>query len=494
MRVLLLIAFMLAVPATGAAAERLRIASWHIPDLWHEPGKALTTSPAGGSTIRDKDDFEALKALGERLDADVIALQSIGSPQAARRVLPAADYHLVFSRQLALRAAEDARAFSDPSKRTGYTAIAVRRDRALRVQRVMDVPELALSGASGGASTRTPAGIAVEIRAGGERLWLLAVDLDRTCSAAGPGTTADCPTLRAQVEVLGEWVDGRLGEDASYVIAGTLNRGIGTGSTAGGAEPLWGRLDRAQGSQGGPETIVVLAGEGEGEAPPASDTEEGPSRWSATPWKYLKLDRKERRSRASEPPEPPPVAGGGDGVGVGRMAERAASSRTREPPPATAWDIVSAAFRELFATAREERQRRRNEEAAAERKAKTEALLAARKLAHREALGLGPEPDPIPPLPVRKPDPLDLLAGDAPRLAIGARLARFPDGRGRNPCQEGADRDTATAGPPLDYILLDRRLTEGGGLAGFGVLPGSQDGVSSEAGTRHCPVFVDLHF
>jgi hypothetical protein len=269
------------------------------------------------------------------------------------------------------------------------------------------------------------------------------------------------------------------------VIAGTLNRSVGMLTPAGEPEALWGRLDRSAVDGREPETIVVLAGEGE--APPGSDPDAGPSQWSPTPWKYLKLGRKGRKASLSQAPAGPRSAGGQESVGVGRMAERIAA-KPKAPPPMTAWDIVSAAFRELITSAREEKLRRRAMEAAAAQEAET----AAHKLSLREAMGLGPVPEPIPPLPVRKPDPLDLLAGGAPRLAIGARLARFPDGRGRNPCQE-AEGIAAAADPPLDYILLDKRLTEAGGLAGFGVLPDDSAGEGTAA-SRHCPVFVDLHF
>ncbi len=494
----LLLSLALVLAAGEAQAQsRIRIASWHIDDLWHEAGKALRVAENGSAvTVRSGDDFEALRRQAELLDADVIALQSIGSPQAARRVLPAGSYHLVFSRQLALRYASDNRSLSDPRRRTGYTAIAVRRNRAVRVQRVVDVPELALSGEAIAGAQRTPAGLAVELRIGGEALWLLAVDLNEACAQAEG--TGQCPTLDRQVEILGKWVDDKLGEDVSYVIAGSLNRGVGRPGTSGEAESLWGRLDRTAAGSPAEETIVVLAG-ADGEAvaePPDAEgetAESGKSKWSPTPWKYLKLEHKERKRK-------PVVADAEQAstareVGVGRMSGRAgkSSSEPTAKPPATPWEVVMTAFRTLFATAREQQARERAEQAAAVARARAEAYAAAREAARSAGeRDYGVLTEPIPPLPMRKPEAGDLLAGGAPRLAIGARLARFPDGRGRNPCRATEPSTTTGQDPPLDYILLDRRLTEDNGLAGFGVL--AAEPLATPGDPVRCPVFVDLVF
>ncbi len=490
----LLLSLALVLAAGDAQAQsRIRIASWHIDDLWHEAGKALRIAGNGSAvTVRSRDDFEALRRQAELLDADVIALQSIGSPQAARRVLPAGSYHLVFSRQLALRYASDNRSLSDPRRRTGYTAIAVRRNRAVRVQRIVDVPELALSGEANAGAQRTPAGLAVELRIGGEALWLLAVDLNEACAQAeGAG---QCPTLDRQVEILGKWVDGKLGEDVSYVIAGSLNRGVGRPGTGGEGEPLWGRLDRTAAGSPAVETIVVLGG-ADGEAvaePPVAEgetAESGKSKWSPTPWKFLKIERKERK--------PKPVVAGAEQastareVGVGRMSKRVTEPAAKAP--GTLWEVVTTAFRTLFATAREQQARERAEQAAAFARARAEAYAAAREAARGAGeRDYGVLAEPIPPLPMRKPKTSDLLAGDAPRLAIGTRLARFPDGRGRNPCRATEPSTTTDQAPPLDYILLDRRLTEDGGLAGFGVLAAEPPATPGDP--VRCPVFVDLVF
>lgn len=84
--------------SVAAAGNSDRVAIWNIANFWHVPGEYLRPGQDGGpGQIRTEPDFDAIRALAASLNADVIALQEIASPEAARIAFPEADYDLIFS-------------------------------------------------------------------------------------------------------------------------------------------------------------------------------------------------------------------------------------------------------------------------------------------------------------------------------------------------------------------------------------------------------------
>lgn len=228
----------LVMPSRPAAAETLRVASWHLEELWHEPGKPLHSRPGQAtSSVRDTAGFARLHDVGFELQADVIALQSVGSPQAVRRVFPASIYHLIFSKQLSSRFAESPDALDDPTRRSTYTAIVVRRSRLVRVQRVVQIADLAMRGS--GADVPSPAGVAAEIIFHDRHLWVLAADLVSGCPMGAADDEGTCTLYRRQVAVLRSWIDERIAAREPYVVAASLHRSLMEGD---GSDPTWSRL------------------------------------------------------------------------------------------------------------------------------------------------------------------------------------------------------------------------------------------------------------
>ena len=81
------------LPLTLHASELIKVASWNIANLHHEPGVPLRFE----GVQRDEIDYQRLRQVVEDLDADILALQEIGSPAALGRIVPEEHYHLIVS-------------------------------------------------------------------------------------------------------------------------------------------------------------------------------------------------------------------------------------------------------------------------------------------------------------------------------------------------------------------------------------------------------------
>ena len=99
-------------------AASVRIASWNLNNLHFISGEALRAR----APIRADRDFAILQQYGRRLDADIIALQEVNGPHAARRLFSESDYDIYFSG----RYDQDTKS-GHPSDRI-YTGFAVRKN------------------------------------------------------------------------------------------------------------------------------------------------------------------------------------------------------------------------------------------------------------------------------------------------------------------------------------------------------------------------------
>jgi len=216
-RLALLVAFALALPGPGAAAE-LVVATWNI--AW------LTTKPAGHPALpryvrpRTEADFAALRRYAKALAADVVAVQEIDGPLALARVFDQTAYafHLTSEADI---------------QRPGF---AVRRGVRFRANPDLVALDLAPEARN---SLRRGADITVETAAG--PLRLLSVHLKAGCARdrlADP-QRFDCVQLARQVPVLAGWIRDREREGVAYAILGDFNRELGP------RDDMWRRLAEA---------------------------------------------------------------------------------------------------------------------------------------------------------------------------------------------------------------------------------------------------------
>ncbi|MFZ5521039.1 MAG: endonuclease/exonuclease/phosphatase family protein [Pseudomonadota bacterium] len=210
---------------TAAQADDLRIATWNIEwlmtpatydELWarcdpagqprsHE--RALPCVPGREPPPRRQAaDLDALARIAESIEADVVALQEVDGPAAAR---------LVFRRGWAL----DCFIRRAHPQKVGF---AIRAGIPYRCN--AELAELDLDGAS-------RAGADVTLWPGTPRaVRILGVHLKSGCPEGplirhdGGGTREPCIKLSRQVSILARWAQAREREGVAYAIAGDFNR------------------------------------------------------------------------------------------------------------------------------------------------------------------------------------------------------------------------------------------------------------------------------
>lgn len=208
-----------AATAASAGPERLRIATWNLEWLIApEDFRRLATNclPEGaspgsrrrfipcdvaGRLERSGADFDALARYARRLDADVVALQEVDGPAAARRVF--ADHAFCFTRR-------------DAVQNTGF---AIRRGIPHRCG--PDFVALSLG-------DRLRRGAELVLYPGEPReIRLLSVHLKSGCARRTLDSPRDaCGTLARQVPELERWIDAQAATGRPFAVLGDFNRDL----------------------------------------------------------------------------------------------------------------------------------------------------------------------------------------------------------------------------------------------------------------------------
>ena len=229
--------------ATGAqAVGTLKLATWNLEWLIApaafkplKAGCAPQGTPVHGDTRRlpcdvatrlerSSRDFSVLARYARELDADVVALQEVDGPEAARLVFP--QYDFCFTHR----------------KHVQNTGFAVRRDVPFRCG--PDASALSL-----GDSLRRGAELIVFPGAPGE-VRLLSVHLKSGCSTK-PLTAPDkpCRDLARQLPALEAWIDAQARAQRRFVVLGDFNRDLLAEETRreapGTQDSLWAAIDDA---------------------------------------------------------------------------------------------------------------------------------------------------------------------------------------------------------------------------------------------------------
>ena len=201
-----------------------RAASWNINNL-----NAVSKEPLrSGAPVRIDDDYEILKSYADAMEADIIALQEMGSPEAVRRIFPQDEWELVFSSR-----------YNSQNEPDIYTAIVVRKNKATLVKGDT-VQSLAIK--DGSYSTR--AGVEALVEINGQEFWILAVHLKSGCfagSLTNPRTDA-CIIASQQIAPLEEWIDEKETTGLPVLVMGDFNRKFDIHKQR---DHIWGEIDDA---------------------------------------------------------------------------------------------------------------------------------------------------------------------------------------------------------------------------------------------------------
>ena len=188
--------------ASPAFAAELKVATWNLE--W------LTLRPAGDPILPENvvpktaADRAVMRRYAQQLDADVVALQEVDGPEAAREVFPPDRYALYFTQD-------------DVVQRTGF---AVRR--GLTVERNPDLVGLDVYP---DAKFRLRSGADITVVLPGGRLRLLDVHLKTGCHEDRlTSRRRACETLNRQLPPLEGWMAQRKAEGVPFVLVGDFNR------------------------------------------------------------------------------------------------------------------------------------------------------------------------------------------------------------------------------------------------------------------------------
>ena len=253
---LLLIAIALLPRPLAAQPQTLRLATWNLEwliDPREFRALAKSCTPRGQSRgnrersipcnvadelERSAADFRALARYAEQLDADVIALQEVDGPMAAKRVFRNHEFCFTARRGV---------------QNNGF---AIRKGIPFRCGE--DLDELSLGG-----RVRSGAYLIVYPQDQRELHWL-SVHLKAGCPRRPlDDPRSDCVTLAKQVPILESWIDAQATADRGYAILGDFNHDFGTRgparNEAGEVRNFWAEID--DGDPPGARLINVSSGE-----------------------------------------------------------------------------------------------------------------------------------------------------------------------------------------------------------------------------------------
>jgi endonuclease/exonuclease/phosphatase family metal-dependent hydrolase len=181
--------FLLSIPTF---AKPIKIATWNIEHLRDTNNE--------GPNKRKRVDYERLAIYAKQLDADIIALQEVEGPAAARRVFSPDKYDFYFSRRV------------DPM----LTGFAVRKN--FNVIQNEDYDDLNVTGG-------LRHGTYITVIIGDIEIRMLSVHLRSGCWEVPLSTDKEaCNKLREQLAELETWIDARAAEGEPFILLGNFNR------------------------------------------------------------------------------------------------------------------------------------------------------------------------------------------------------------------------------------------------------------------------------
>lgn len=212
--------------AVSAGAAELVVATWNI--------EHLAAADGAGCRPRVEADYAILRAVADRLGADIIALQEIENADAAARVFPPPRYDLVISPRR-VRMQQTCRHRPGQRRTAQRTGFAIDRERltalGLRYRALPPFQEIGVGGRRWGTRIAIEP-IATPARGVPASLELMALHLKAGCAwgrlgaadTVAPIRRTQCQVLRRQRGVLAEWIDARAAAGQPLVLVGDFNR------------------------------------------------------------------------------------------------------------------------------------------------------------------------------------------------------------------------------------------------------------------------------
>ena len=216
-----------ALPSTTPVPDlEFRIATFNIENFWHVEGEHLRPAKGGGpGSKRSVDDYDAIRAIIDKLEADIIGLQEFGAPDGVRLLFPEQDWDMVFSKRFEDDLIHDPTQIETDTKRDIYTALVVRRSAA----KIVGTERIELDDLGAG-RTRLREGTAALIDVAGQRFWAASIHLKSGCFETNNlGSDGSCRTLAKQIPILEDWLDAKSLAGERVALLGDFNRQLDRG-------------------------------------------------------------------------------------------------------------------------------------------------------------------------------------------------------------------------------------------------------------------------
>lgn len=205
----------IAVTASTAAAESkntntttpLSIVTWNVEHLAAKTGQ--------GCKARSEADYAELKNYAERIKADVVALQEVGSADAVARIFPTNQWQIVMSD----RPDSDVYTCRDNGRTSTQQKVAFAVKKSIQIDQVEQVTEL---------SKPLPGlrqGIKLTINIAGEKVNLLNVHLKSGCFVKDYSSSDKeaCTVLSQQIQFLDTFLEAKSRSNEHWVVLGDFN-------------------------------------------------------------------------------------------------------------------------------------------------------------------------------------------------------------------------------------------------------------------------------
>ncbi|WP_407042084.1 endonuclease/exonuclease/phosphatase family protein [Candidatus Liberibacter solanacearum] len=203
-------------------AQRIRIASWNINTLSEKSGMPLLKN----SVVREDADYDLLRRYAERLNADIVCLQEMGSYAVIKRVFPEDTWEILYSG-------------NDSDEHTVHTAIVARKGTV----HVLEKSYLSMDTNKLDSKAGKRRSVEILFKVNGIKIWLLGIHLKSFCfvDSLKDAYTLSCYTLNLQVNWLNKWIHQKKSSNIPFIIGGDFNRKI---NHFGDNDELWGKISK----------------------------------------------------------------------------------------------------------------------------------------------------------------------------------------------------------------------------------------------------------
>lgn len=192
--------------STYAQAKNLKLATWNVE--WLVSYKDIQITPIPKDIhLRSPEAFKRLRHYGEKLQADIIALQEVGSIETLSKIFPDNQYLYFITK--------------DPIAQ--HTALAIRNNVFVKIEQNPDLIEL--NQANNSRPLRSGLDITLYTQTNSLRILVIHLKsgyqdypLDR------PKLKQSCTLLKEQQPILKKWIQKRLDENQAFIILGDFNR------------------------------------------------------------------------------------------------------------------------------------------------------------------------------------------------------------------------------------------------------------------------------